>query len=220
MAKRWISSKQWSTIENSTTEYLVSKGANGNVAYETIPYGQTKKTLVSNGVGNVSWQNLTIPLPEGYGNMDIPNISVVDARIPVGGTTAVTPRTYVQFYGTLSVNVSAKRYETTQTNYTASSDNNYKLAFQVDTTTSTSNIENFNTFLNQMKKIEVWFKYRTDNVFYLWSTVNLDPTHWDHWSTYQWRLDNDYVTAIIGDFPGGTGNVANTGVTAYIVPFK
>lgn len=42
MAKRWISSKQWSTVENSTTEYLVSKGAKGNVAYETIPQGQTK----------------------------------------------------------------------------------------------------------------------------------------------------------------------------------
>ena len=71
MAKRWISSKQWSTVENSTTEYLVSKGANGNIAYETIPQGQTKKTLVSNGVGNVSWQNLTIPLPEYQGTINL-----------------------------------------------------------------------------------------------------------------------------------------------------
>lgn len=42
MVKRWYNAKAWTTAENSSIKYLVSKGQ-GQVAYETIPAGQTKK---------------------------------------------------------------------------------------------------------------------------------------------------------------------------------
>ena len=74
MAKRWYNAKAWTTTENSSIKYLVSKGQ-GQVAYETIPAGQTKKTLVSNGVGNVSWQNLYIQ-PPNQGLVDFYQLAV------------------------------------------------------------------------------------------------------------------------------------------------
>lgn len=61
MAKRWISTKTWTTEENSSNKYLIS-GSNGACNYQTIPVGATKKTLQWNSVGNLSYTNLNIPV--------------------------------------------------------------------------------------------------------------------------------------------------------------
>ena len=46
-----------------------------------FPQVRQKKTLVSNGVGNVSWQNLTIPIPDMMGDItNLPN-TISDIRV-------------------------------------------------------------------------------------------------------------------------------------------
>ena len=148
--------------------------------------------------------------------MNIPNIQVSDCYIPNWTGTG----TCIRFYTPLTVNSTAKRYDSTQSDYRNDSGPNYKLQFHIESGTSEPNINTFNNFLTQMKKIELWFKYKPDNLFYKWSIVELDPTKWNHSSDYVWVMDSDYYTSTKGDFPGGTGNVVDTGVTAYIVPFK
>lgn len=172
---------------------------------------------MSNGAnGNVAYGNRSVPLPEGYGNMDIPNIQVSDFYMPnwTGSGTCI------RIYTPLTINNTAKRYDSTQSDYRNDSGPNYKLQFKIASDSSESNIETFSTFLSQMKKIELWFKYQSDDTFYKWTIVELDPSKWNHTSDYAWVMDSDYYTSTKGDFPGGTGNVEDTGITAYVVPFK
>ena len=77
MSKRWINTKQYTTIENSNTKYLISS-SNGKCNYQTIPEGSTKKTLQWNSIGNVSYSNLSIP----FGiNGNISSFPISDIKI-------------------------------------------------------------------------------------------------------------------------------------------
>lgn len=215
MAKLWTANKTWvSDSPNANTEYLVG-AANGGCNYQSIPQGGTKRILVSNGAnGNVAYGNRSVPLPEGHGNVDIPDISFNYWYINYESDQ------YVRIAGNvMEADNTNKRWNLNNSTYRGVT-GTYGMLIALSSGTY---IDTLKQFLNEVNKFELWLRYESDNKMYKLCTTNiLDKTQWrqDGGVTTTLRINSQYLSLVAGNFPAGLSSTSTTMPTGYIVPFK
>ena len=172
-----------------------------------------QKTLVSNGVGNVSWQNLTIPLPEGYGNIPLPNLSTVPDFYLPNNKSANTHWLFAAERSTM--NKSANRFQFFYPNVSNTQPWQFWFSFRNG---GENDAQTMLSWVKQVSYFEKWFRGNNEVMQIQYKIIILDKSKWTLGnSNKRVQIDSDYVEMESVSIINGKGD---EDPTCMLVPFK